>query len=375
MGIKKFISVFTVIIFIFLCISGFVLISYINSQEAKAIVEVNNPDATPNPNATPTPSGILNEWIDYPDAFNMLILVKDVKGYNTDAMMIVNYDPANKQIHTLSIPRDIIYDYYYSTDNETGDYIYVNGERVKIPIRISDIYIPEIDKSIVAALDATTIPEDATQKEINELNQQARIQGKTIGALNAISLFENHFNINIKYYVTIDLSIFREIINQLGGVDYNIPVKLDYDDAFQDLHIHFNPGMQHLDGQAAEELLRFRRPNNYEYTEELNKYYPTLGSDIDRINVQQEFFQELIRQKANFLYASKISSILYVVYDNIQTNIDMPAIIDLLKYIPEFDMNNIMWKTIPGEIDGDYYLMDYIQTRELIKKYFIGSSK
>ncbi len=375
MGIKKFISVFTVIIFIFLCISGFVLITYINTQDAKAIGEVNDPDATPNPDATPTPTSIIpGIYQNYPDAFNILILVKDVEGYNTDAMMIVNYDPANKQIHTLSIPRDIVYDYYYTTDDE-GNYIYINGEREKKPIRISDIYVPELDKAKVIEWDAVKIEDTTTQAEENQLINEATQRGIEIGALNAVSLFENHFNINIKYYVTIELSIFREIINQLGGVDFNIPVKLDYDDPDQNLHIHFNPGLQHLDGQAAEELLRFRRPNNFEYTDELNVYYPTMGSDIDRIAMQQEFFKELIKQKASFLYASKISSILDVIYDNIQTNIDMTAIIDLLKYIPDFDMNDIMWETIPGEISGDFYLMDYIQTRELIKEYFKGSSQ
>ncbi len=374
MGIKKFISVFTVIIFIFLCVSGFTLITYINSQEAKAIGDIDNPDATPDPNATPTPTSIVSEWIDYPDAFNILILVKDVEGTNTDAMMIINYDTANKQIHTLSIPRDIVYDDYYITDEE-GNYIYENGKRKVGHIRISEIYVPELDKAKVIEWDAVSFEDDVSEAEKQKLTNEASQRGIETGSLNAVSLFENHFNINIKYYVTIELSIFREIIDQLGGIDFNIPVKLDYDDPLQDLHIHFNPGMQHLDGQAAEELLRFRRPNNFEYTDELNKYYPTMGSDIDRIAMQQSFFQELIKQKANFLYASKISSILDVVYDNIQTNIDMSAIIDLLKYIPDFDMNNIMWETIPGEIDGDYYLMDYIQTRELIKEYFKGSSK
>lgn len=250
----------------------------------------------------------------------------------------------------MSLPRDIVYKTHFAKDID-GNFIYENGEKKISKDKINTIYYFEYEKAIANGLDRNT------------------------GAENAVNIFENFLKINIKYYVTIDLSIFREVIDQLGGVDFYIPADLNYDDPVQDLHIHFNKGMQHLNGQKAEEFLRYRKPNDGVYTDDLNKAYPTMGSELDRINMQQAFFKELIKQKASFMYLSKISSILDVIYANVETNIDLNSVLDLLKYIPEFDMENISWNVIPGEIAGNDYVYDQDKAAELIKSSFKGSNK
>ncbi|MBN2851942.1 MAG: LCP family protein, partial [Clostridia bacterium] len=320
MRIKKFITVSTLILFIFLGISGFILITYINSQEMRVVNLLNNPDSVYSETGHDS-SGFESSWINYPDAFNFIVFVKDVSSWNTDAMMVVNYAPSKKSISVMSLPRDIVYR-TLTTKDKNG-----NFEKIKI----NSLYKSEVDKAINAGLDIRT------------------------GAENAVRLFESHFKINTKYYVVLDLSIFREVIDQLGGVDFNIPVDLNYDDPTQDLHIHFNKGMQHLTGQKAEEFLRYRYPSDKIYTDELNAIYPGQGSDIDRIAMQQAFLKELIRQKSTFIYYTKISSILDVVYDKVETNIDLNSILDLLKYIPSFNMDAISWYIIPGKIIGNDY--------------------
>jgi len=365
MGIKKFITTFTIIMMVFLVVSGFILITYINNQEVKAIEKANsqtNNDVQSNTD-NPSENNFATSYINYPEAFNFIIFVKDVDGTNTDAMMIVNYDPQNKKISTLSIPRDIVYKTIYAKDDE-GNFIYENGKQKVIKVKINSLYIPEIFKATEEAFKDTSLSID-----------EAKTIGKTEGSKNAVHIFENFFNVNIKYYVTIDLSIFREVIDQLGGVDFYIPANLHYDDPTQDLHIHFNKGTYHLNGEAAEELLRYRKPNGNEYNAELDAAYPTEGSDLDRINMQQKFFQELIKQKSNFFYVTKISNILDSVYTNIQTNIDLNAILDLVKYIPDFDMESILWETVPGEISGNDYVVDYNKTRAMILENFKGSNK
>jgi len=365
MGIKKFITTFTIIIMAFLVGSGFILITYINNQEVKAIEKSNNQVDNENPSNIDNTSedNFATTYINYPEAFNFIIFVKDVDGTNTDAMMIVNYDPQNKKISTLSIPRDIVYKTLYAKDDE-GNFIYENGKQKVIKVKINSVYVPEILKATEEAFKDTSLSID-----------EAKAIGQEKGAENAVNIFENFFNVNIKYYVTIDLSIFREVIDQLGGVDFYIPADLHYDDPTQDLHIHFNKGTYHLDGKAAEELLRYRKPNGNEYTAELDAAYPTEGSDLDRIHMQQKFFKALIEQKSNFFYVTKISNILDAVYDNVQTNIDLNAILDLVKYIPDFDMENILWETVPGEIKGNDYIVDYNKTRALILEDFKGSNK
>ena len=65
-------------------------------------------------------------------------------------------------------------------------------------------------------------------------------------------------DVNIKYYIFVDTFAFRIIVDLLGGVDIDVPVNLDYDDPTQDLHIHLKKGLQHLDGEHAEQYVRFR---------------------------------------------------------------------------------------------------------------------
>lgn len=360
MAIKKFISTFTIIIFCFLCVAGFALITYINDQEVKAIDNSNNPDNENVP--TQTGETFATKYIDYPDAFNFILFVTDYDGFVTDVMMIVNYDPQNKKISTLSLPRDTVYKTIYDKD-EDGNFKYTDGKKDIINIKINSIVPTEIDKAVIAGRERALAANETADNETYRKE----------GFVNAVNVFESFFNLNIKYYVKIDLSIFRDVIDELGGVEFNLPVDLDYDDPLQDLHIHFNAGMQHFDGKDSEKLLRFRHPNEgAEYSAALEKLYP--GSDIARIDMQHIFLNELVKQKANFFYATKITSILNVVFDKVETNIDMEAIVDLIKYIPDFNMDEILWETLPGSIVVNDYIHDDKETREMILNYFKGSN-
>ena len=68
--------------------------------------------------------------------------------------------------------------------------------------------------------------------------------------------------IPVDHYVTVDLKAFVELVDAIDGVDFDIPVEMDYDDPEQDLHIHFPAGPRRLTGEAAEQRrhrLRHRR--------------------------------------------------------------------------------------------------------------------
>lgn len=48
--------------------------------------------------------------------------------------------------------------------------------------------------------------------------------------------------IPVDHYVTVKLKAFEELVDAIDGVDFEIPVDMDYDDDWQDLHIHFPRG-------------------------------------------------------------------------------------------------------------------------------------
>lgn len=322
MAIKKFFMTFTIIVFVFLIGAGIALIQVLNTAEAKAL---ENTIAAIEKGIDPIdnkPEENDDTFVSYfgTDPFNALLMVRDKVGANTDAIMLLNLDTINNKISIMSIPRDTITSTDLNNDgldNDIMNMVYANHEL--------------------------------------DIEQTMEYIGNELGC-------------NIKYGAVMNLNAFREIINQLGGVDFTVPALMDYDDPYQDLHIYFEPGEKHFNGEDAEKLLRFRKNN-----EDVHENYWN-GSDINRINMQQEFIQELINQKGKLFYATKINSIIGLIFDNLDTNVKPEEIV---KYLPDFlkaDLNNIEFFTLPTHDDVDFIhlIPDSDLIKERIKSNFIG---
>lgn len=298
-------------IFIALIVSGFFLLQYNLSIE----------------NITKTDDEIIKEYIKKDPILKILIKKRITENYiflfsdeissNTDTIMLVNYNTKTFKANILSIPRD-----------------------TKVPI------------------------ENQVIQKINSLYNKNQDKDHLLNTLS------NMFGVEVKYYCYINLKTFREIIDLLGGIDYYIPVDIDYDDPYQDLHIHFKKGLQHLNGEEAEKFLRFRKPNNSEYTNELLEYYD--GSDINRIQIQQDFLREFIDQKLKLTYISKIDDIIKTIYNNLETNIPLFNILDILLNITEFKSENLDIYMLPGIVEYDkiekidYFIYNNEQLDEII---------
>lgn len=252
------------------------------------------------------------------ESFNVLVLGTDKVGSNTDTIMVVNFNPGTFKLNILSIPRDtrVIY----------------NGGTHKINAAYS--------------AGGSKLAADAVSKLLNT---------------------------RIKHYIIINLNVFREIIDLLGGVDYYIPVDMDYDDPLQDLHIHLKKGQQHLDGKKAEQFMRFRQPNHY--TDEIKKFYD--GSDLRRIDAQQNFIREIIKQKLNIKYITKVNSIIKTIFAGVETDINLNEALKMSQNIGKLNTNEITTHKLPGAAeDGGswFYIPDKNKISELVKQYFSASS-
>lgn len=311
MNLRRFYFIITVMLSAFLFVSGSGILFYINTMGASENIGDNGAEAS-------TVNNFLKSFVIGNDPVNALLLVGDKAEANTDTMMVINFNPETDKLSILSIPRDTRVNVSGSIPKINSLYARKNGEKLVVDT-VSDL-----------------------------------------------------LGINIKYYVYLNISTFREVIDLLGGVDYYVPVDMDYDDPIQNLHIHLKKGQQHLDGKKAEQFLRFRHPNGNYYSKEMLKYYD--GSDIKRIEAQQNFVKEVIKQKANIRYLPKINEVVNVVYDNLETNITLNEILKLLKNIPDFSIENVNMFTLPGtsqQIGGIwYYIYDQSQTNAIMKEYF-----
>ena len=243
---------------------------------------------------------------------NVLVLGGDKVNNNTDTMMLVNFKPSTSKVSILSIPRNTK--------------VKINGKKAKI----NSAY-------------------------------------PTGGGELAVQTVSELFGIDVKYYVFVDTSSFRKIIDILGGVDYYVPVDMDYDDPLQGLSIHIKKGQHHFDGAMAEKFMRFRQYNNGR----VNEYYD--GSDLKRIDAQQNFIRELVRQKLNIFYLTKVDDIASTIFSNIDTNLNMSEVLKLTGSVSKVQADSINMLKVPGKsvLDGAwYYVIDSQETDKIINEYF-----
>ncbi|MBN2558380.1 MAG: LCP family protein [Clostridia bacterium] len=322
MAIKKFLTTFTIIIICFLAAAGVAFVQIINTAETRAAAAANEAIEKgidiPG-NGTTETGGFIDNFIIRP--FNVMVFVKDKVGANTDAMMLVNVDTYNSKISVMSIPRDTI----VSTD------INKNGKDDDIMNMVYAAFGLDVNKTI-----------------------------EYIG---------NELGCKIRFGVVMPLKVFREVIDQLGGVDFDVPYLMDYDDPEQNLHIYFEPGMMHFNGEDAEKLLRFRKNNPGVDSAFVN------GSDIPRIQMQQDFLKELVAQKTSLIYTMKLRNITNIIFDDLNTNATLAEIFGLIPEALKADLGAIEWFKLPVSDDENFIhlIPDAVEIDKIIKSNFQGT--
>ncbi|WP_419823107.1 M56 family metallopeptidase [Anoxybacterium hadale] len=145
--------------------------------------------------------------------------------------------------------------------------------------------------------------------------------------------------IEINHYVRFDTGVFRDLVDAAGGVEFDVPTKMVYDDPMQNLHIDLQPGKQILDGKKAEMLVRFRKG----YKE----------GDLARINVQKEFLEAALAQKGELNLPAE--TVYRMLSSGMETDLDMKtamAMITLLQKPPSKG-GQVNFVEIPVIVDND----------------------
>ena len=172
--------------------------------------------------------------------------------------------------------------------------------------------------------------------------------------------------IPVDYYVTVDLRAFVELVDAIDGVDFDIPVDMDYDDPEQDLHIHFKKGPRHLTGQQALEVVRWRQNND-------GTGYAT--ADIGRIGTQQAFLTAVAKQTLQVSNLDKIPEMAEIFSTRVETDLKLANLIWIGEQALSMGSDGIAFHTLPGDgagyyKGGSYYVLDPEGVLELIDTYF-----
>ena len=239
----------------------------------------------------------------------------------TDTLILASYDPKDQSAALLSIPRDTF----------IGDY-----------------------KSSATSWD-----------KINAVYQTENGPQKLMKYVTDIT------GINVKYYLMVDTEALKVLVDEIGGVTFNVPIDMDYDDSSQDLYIHLKAGEQLLDGDKAEQVVRFRHNND-------GSTYPSEygQEDIGRMKTQREFLKTLAKKLLSWNSVTKINNLLDIAEQYVETNLDFKAVKDYIPYAVEFNINNLKTAVLPGVPEFAnvvwIYSSDKEETKKVVNKLFFN---
>ena len=216
----------------------------------------------------------------------------------------------------------------------------------------SDVMMVAFINGKTGNVDIVSIPRD-TKVRTGKITSVHAIGGVE----QSIETVEALLDIKIDNYVKFSFKTFTDVVDALGGVDYYVPQDMYHDDPTQDLLINLKEGKQHLNGEEAEQLVRFRG-------------YPM--GDEQRIKVQQDFIKELVKQNLNPTILAKIPVLTATIGKTVETDIPEGEWASVASVAFKMDKESLNTHQMPGGakyINGaSYYLQDEAETNKLISE-------
>lgn len=254
--------------------------------------------------------------------YNILLVAHDKEAHLADVTMLVNCDTVNNSISVMQIPRDTFIGLQLSTHKINEAFARYYGSAWNIS--------------------------GGSMKEV------------CLDALNDYEeMLEQNLCINIDYSVLMNLSGFRNIVDAIGGVPIYVPHEMIYDDPAQDLYINLPEGYRVLNGNEAEQFVRFR--DNY------------VQADLGRVNAQKIFLTAMFTQVKSVVKSLDIpamNALATEVFNNVYTEMNVSNILFFAKFLLKVDLSHVNMTTIPGNMAGNHYVVNRAATLEVINQYF-----
>ena len=237
-----------------------------------------------------TAMGQTKEDIENLEPFSALLLGSSQN--MTDTIMIFKYNPQTQKAYLISIPRDTYtgYNKAYATASDKINCLY-QGE------------YPE----------------------------------KTLDAINRIT------GLDLEYYVIVDTEALKALVDAIGGVYFDVPIDMKYTDKKQDLYINLKAGYQLLDGDKAEQVVRFR--HNSDGTSYSLEYG---DNDTGRMKTQRNFLKAVMKQTLTPSNILNIGKFIDIAQTYVKTNIPIDVMKQYIAPAVNFNTDNLETSTIPG---------------------------
>ncbi|NEP90735.1 MAG: LCP family protein [Okeania sp. SIO2C2] len=165
----------------------------------------------------------------------------------------------------------------------------------------------------------------------------------------------------IDRYVRVSKGAFRELVEQLGGIEIFVPQPMSYTDNTQQLKIDLKSGWQTLNGEQAEQFARFR--------EEVH-------GDIGRIQRQQVLLKALRNRVTNVAVLPRLPHIIQVMLKYVDTNLSFPEMLVLVSFSLDLERDDLRMVMLPGRASSSdeyltsYWIIDQPGRDRILEQYF-----
>ncbi len=227
------------------------------------------------------------------DYYTILVMGRDTGGGgNTDTMMLASYDVTNQKFTVMNIPRDTMVNVPWDIKRINSVYNYYGGG----------------DKGI--------------KKVYQEVSQLVGFEPD--------------------YQVIIEWEAVGKLVDAIGGVYFDVPRNMNYEDPYQDLSIHIKKGYQLLDGEQAMGVIRYRHDNNMKYG--------YANGDLGRIETQQAFLKAVIKQLLQVKNVGKINQFSKIFEENVETDLSVQNLFwfGQAAIMGGLSMDNVNFVTMPN---------------------------
>lgn len=238
----------------------------------------------------------------------ILLAGTDASGDRTDTIMLLNIDRKAGKLSLMSIPRDT---------------------------KVNSTYTP------------------------HKINAAYGVNGSGEQGMDALMEYVSEcIGFRPDGYMLIDLNVFVELVDLMGGVRFDVPCDMYYNDSTQDLYINLQAGEQKLNGEQAMGVVRFR--SGYAM------------ADLERVNVQRDFLSAALHQWVSVKNLWKLPKALSLLLDHTLTDLSTANLLWMAESVVLCGTGDMMMTTIPHDLsgDGEYVLIDAQETLDLVNESF-----
>lgn len=235
------------------------------------------------------------------DEYTFLLVGKDKGGANTDTILVGKLNTRDHTIDVVSIPRDTL---------------------VNISIGVKKV-------NVLYELD---------------LNSGGNgVDGLNEGIRDLLGFY-------VDCYAVVDLTAFEKLVDAIGGVYYDVPVDMYYNDPDQNLSINIPAGYQWLSGADALKVVRYRAG----YAD----------ADIGRIRTQQDFLKSVAGQLLTIGNIPNLKEASDIFLEYVDTDLSSANIAFCVREFLLCNEDDINFYTLPGNyadsVGGFSYVTLYL---------------